>query len=98
MVPKPPELRLPLGGAKLARSNRLNASTRSSRRAVPAIGTCFTAAKSNDQNFGPRTVFRAALPNGWLGSVGTTTHALLNQFVIDCSAAGAYGSQATFGR
>ena len=44
--------------------------------------TCFDAARSNCQKFGPRTVLRSALPNGWLGSVGTTTQALLNQLLI----------------
>ena len=28
---------------------------------------------STCQNSGPRTLLRAALPNGWLGSVGMTT-------------------------
>ena len=43
-------------------------------------------------------MLRGALPNGWLGSVGTATHAALNQFVIDCWPAGAYGSHVRFGR
>ena len=48
--------------------------------------------------FNKACVVIPAFPNGWLGSVGMTTHALLNQFVIDCWPAGAYGSQTTFGR
>ena len=44
---------------------------------------------SSCQNIGPRTVLRAALPNGWLGSVGTVTQVLLNQLVIVCAPPGA---------
>ena len=98
IVPNPPALRLPLGGVKLTRSNRLNASTRSSTRDSPAIRTRLTAARSIDQKFGPRTVLRPAFPNGWLGLVGMTTQSLLNQLVIDCDPDAAYGSHVTFGR
>src|SRR6476469_7330629 len=98
MVPNAPELRLPFGGAKLSRLNRLNASTRNSSLTSLARAICLVAARSKLQKFGPRTLLRGALPNGWLGSVGTTTQSLLNQLEIDCWPAAGYGSHATFGR
>src|SRR6266852_18506 len=48
--------------------------------------------RSNWVKLGPRTLLRGALPNGWLGSVGIDTHAVLNQLVIDCWPSAAYGS------
>src|SRR5207248_1210599 len=98
IVPNVAALRLLAGGAKLTRLNRLNASTRNCNFARPAIAMFLVAAASNWRKFGPRTLFRGALPNGWLGSVGRVTHAVLNQFVIDCAPSGAEGSQVTFGR
>src|SRR2546428_14043331 len=98
MVPNAPELRLPFGAVKFARSNRLNASIRTSTLARSPSETILLAARSTCQNFGPRTLLRGALPNGWLGSVGMTTQSLLNQFVIDCWPAGAYGTPGRFGR
>src|SRR2546428_12492093 len=98
MVPNAPELRLPLGAVKFARSKRLNASTRTSTLIRSPSDTILLAARSTCQNFGPRTLLRGALPNGWLGSVGMTTQSLLNQFVIDCWSAGAYGSHVRVGR
>ena len=98
MVPKLPALRLLAGGPKLTRLNRLNASMRSSMCALFGSATFLIAARSNWRKFGPRTLLRGALPNGWLGSVGRVTHAVLNQLVIDCWPLGAYGSQVMFGR
>src|SRR5206468_7568827 len=77
MVPNVPLLRLPAGGAKLIRSNRLNASTLTCSFVRPPIAMFLLAARSNVQKFGPRTLLRGALPNGWLGSVGNTTQAVL---------------------
>src|SRR5207247_8431051 len=101
IVPNAAELRLPFGAAKFARSNRLNASTRTSSRAAVGDapnGIDLLAAASTCQKPGPRTVLRPALPNGWLESVGIATQSLLNQFAIDCVPDAAYGSHVTFGR
>src|SRR6185436_14261512 len=98
MVPNVELLRFAAGGVKFTRLNRLNASSRSCNRACPPSATFLLAARSNCQKLGPRTLLRGAFPNGWLGSVGTDTHAGLNQFVIDCWPFGAYGSQVMFGR
>src|SRR5215831_13493594 len=98
MLPKFAALRLAAGGAKLSRLKRLKASTRSCSLAAPPRPMFLLAAASNCQKFGPRTLLRGALPNGWLGSVGIDTHCVLNQLVIDCCPAGAYGSQVRFGR
>src|SRR5947207_14857364 len=98
MVPNVELLRLAAGGVKFTRLKRLNASSRSCSRACPPSATFLLAARSNCQKFGPRTLLRGALPNGWLGSVGRATHAGLNQLVIDCWPAAAYGSHVMFGR
>jgi len=37
------------------------------------------------ENFGPLTVLRPALPNGWLGSVGTLTQVRSNQLLMVCA-------------
>src|SRR5206468_12851930 len=95
IVPKVALLRLAAGARKFTRSNRLNASTRNWSFVRPPSATFLLAARSNCVKFGPRTLLRGALPNGWLGSVGSDTHAALNQLVIDCEPAGAYGSQVT---
>ena len=82
MVPNAPELRLPLGPRKLARFSRLKASSRNSNCAGPPTAKRLESAVSSCQNIGPRTVFRFALPNGWLGSVGALTHDLSNQLLM----------------
>src|SRR6266436_1421444 len=98
MVPNAPELRLPFGARKFVWLNRLNASRRNSKAAGPPSGNRFDIARSICQNFGPRTVLRPALPNGWLGSAGAATHALLNQLLIVRSAPDAIGSHVTLAR
>src|SRR5688572_29955713 len=98
MVPNAPALRLPFGARKLVLFRALNASMRICSCAGPPSGNVLDAARSSCQNFGPRTEFLAALPNGWLGSVGATTQALLNQLAMVRSAPAAIGSQVTFGR
>jgi hypothetical protein len=98
MVPKPAWLRLPFGARKFVLFSTLNASMRSSNCAGPPSGTRLEATRSSDQYFGPLTELRSALPNGWLGSVGTATQARLNQLLMVRSSPVAIGSQVTFGR
>src|SRR5262245_39958682 len=98
MAPNVAALRLPLGARKLVWLSRLKASRRNSNCAVPARAKRFEAARSNCQKFGPRTRLRAALPNGWLGSVGIDTHAALNQLPNPRLSDAVSGSHVTLGR
>ena len=97
-MPNAAALRLPFGARKFVWFSRLNASMRNSNCAGPPSGTRLEATRSSCQNFGPRTELRSALPNGWLGSVGTATQARLNQLLMVRSSPVAIGSQVTFGR
>lgn len=98
IVPNAPLLRFPFGARKFVRFRRLNASTRTSSRTAGPNARCLLAATSICQNSGPLTLFRAALPNGWLGSVGTTTVLRFSQLPIVRSPFGVSGSPVTFGR
>src|SRR5258708_9096558 len=82
MVPKLPWVHAPvvalndphteLGARKLVWFSTLKTSARNCRRACSqGSEKFFTAARSSCQNGALRTMFRPALPNGWLGSVGT---------------------------
>ena len=77
IVPNPPELLFPFGAWKFVRLNRLNASSLISTFELDPTDTCLLSARSTCQNDGPRTKLRGAFPNGWLASVGTTTHEAL---------------------
>ena len=81
IVPNAAALRLPLGARKLVRFSRLKNSARNSTAPDGhGIGMRRDSARSTCQYAGPRTLFRSAFPNGWLGSVGITTLLRLNQF------------------
>ncbi len=58
----------------------------------------FDITMSTSHRSGPRTLLRSALPNGWLGSVGTVTVVRLNQLLMVRSLSGTSGSPFTFGR
>src|SRR5215470_17271393 len=96
IVPNAAELRLPLGAWKFVRFRTLNASSRSSTFAALPNAICLVSEASSCQNQGARTLLRAALPNGWLGSVGATTQLELKYAVI--VQLSLVGSQTTFGR
>src|SRR5215470_19730121 len=95
IVPNAPELRLPFGACKFVRLRTLNASRRTSSLARLPSASCLVSDASSCQNQGARTLFLGALPNGWLGSVGATTHDALKYAVVDVPSV--VGSQSTFG-
>ena len=91
-MPNAPALRLPFGARKFVRLSRLNASSRNSNLRRAAERERLRQRRSRAARTSARARCCApALPNGWLGSVGTLTQSRLNQLVIVCALPCAYG-------